>query len=445
MNPKRERSQDDEPASDIFPFDELPKDVQDLIAKTSPSTLISMARLNRMFAALVKNDYVWRLFFERDFPQEWLFCRGQLPYFVLRSRPDILEQDASPWKRFYLHTELDYRMFAKFFADMYGVRLKLDDFAPIDFKTASMQTIRQWVQRVPLGKHFKVFSYKSALAWKAVSLLATVFAAPDYNFDRVDSETLPFAQYALARHSGRDWLIRYLFCCNPGDLNTGDYETDHNYGPHEWEVSVELSRDPNLRARWEAWKEGRLVSTEVDRLFSEGDRNRLAQEPGVGEHVLLCWDLLSASYHIPCLFSLPTLTNLRGEVWRGMRSKVQMIRNSAQVEEETAGLILPDDVDAIILACKPFSKVARRLLGDSYFVESDYNDIDQLFAKYLKAPRNSENVIIHIDAACIQCGSEAGTLQQCGGTCESAIYCSVDCQAKHWVAGHHKECQKKKQ
>lgn len=77
------------------------------------------------------------------------------------------------------------------------------------------------------------------------------------------------------------------------------------------------------------------------------------------------------------------------------------------------------------------------LLDNAYF------DVPEI-RRYRPKRRALGKYIQHI--ICSNCGYVPLFPQQCGGTCSNkkAIYCGTECQLKHWMAGHQKECGKKK-
>ncbi len=114
----------------LYGFDFLPKGLQALIAKMDAGGLLSLAQANRMFADIARNDQVWKDLFQRDFPHDWKYCQGELPFFVITEdhplwQPGFInENDKSGWKRFYLNTRQLYADIGSFslknFSDVYN-------------------------------------------------------------------------------------------------------------------------------------------------------------------------------------------------------------------------------------------------------------------------------------------------------------------------------------
>jgi MYND finger len=99
-------------------FSFLPEDVQRLIAQVDVPTLMSLAPTNKMFAELASSNHIWQYFFERDFPEDYGYRNGQIPFYVtdandISIRGVDYNRDSAivipqAWKREYLRTRLYY-------------------------------------------------------------------------------------------------------------------------------------------------------------------------------------------------------------------------------------------------------------------------------------------------------------------------------------------------
>lgn len=463
-------------------FNEMPKEWRILIAQVSVGTLMTLGPTSRLFADLARNDNVWQEFFKRDFPSEWEFCTGQLPFFVLT--PDhVLSTESTEgpaWKRYYLHTELQYRDFAVIFIHRYWKSMKQRGGVPgLNIEWANMREIYNWVHRVPLRMSFEEFDYRAALAWHVVDLLY-VLLAEEGNLPFAEAPVVTLVQYALGDPS-REWLLPYVLYSNPGNtMNDGlsEQTADDQYGPTVdalYERLVGDNDDFTLSDGWNNWAQKQPpASMMTNRLFSEDDRNKFkilledSTLPGLQGlrrktlrrkkwTILRCWDILSASYNIPCIYSLPFI----GRHFSSWLSAAGMIRYTGTtfrgiytLLDQGGSLILPPNHprlfdttgthETFIQFCMPFSMIDKHMRGAEDF--SSYNHYDELlhlFRIYAHLPRNDRGAIIHLDT-CIQCGQKPVVPQQCGGTCgqKEAIYCGVECQIQHWIHGHWKECSK---
>jgi len=88
----------------------LPKDVIDVIAKADVRTLLTLGMSgNRYFYKMVSDPVVWQYLFQRDFPGEYAYFKGEIPPFAhsdlfLRANVDYVNPGTfdNDWKRFYL-------------------------------------------------------------------------------------------------------------------------------------------------------------------------------------------------------------------------------------------------------------------------------------------------------------------------------------------------------
>lgn len=472
-------------------FNEMPIEWRKVIAEVSVGTLMKLAQTSRMFAEWARNDTVWQRFFERDFPSEWTFCKGQLPFFVLNPDHILFTEhlerrqfnsttEGPAWKRYYLHTEVQYRDFAVIFINRYRQSMKQRGGVPgLSIEWANMREIYNWVHRVPLRMRFEDFDYRAALAWHVVDLLYVLLAA-EGNLPFAEAPVLTLVQYALGDPS-REWLLPYVLYANPGTtLNNGLSEeaADNQYGPTIdalYEGLVGDNDDFTLSDQWYGWAQKQPpASMATVKLFSEEDREKikvLLKQPtmpglqGLRRKVLerkkwtvlRCWDILSASYNIPCIYSLPFI----GKQFSSWLSAAAMIRHPGSIFNVIStlisyggSLILPPvhptlfDMDKhheiFIQVSMPFSVIDKHMQGAEEF--SSYNHYDEmlhLFRIYSYLPRNDSGAIIHLEN-CIQCGKQPANPQHCGGTCQQkAIYCGKECQMQHWISGHQNECHKR--
>jgi hypothetical protein len=84
-------------------FETLPRDLQTIIASINAGTLMNLARTSLLFADIGNQEWVWKQMFQRDFPKEFVFCRGRAFFFNIRGSRDKLN-----WKGFYLNVAKEY-------------------------------------------------------------------------------------------------------------------------------------------------------------------------------------------------------------------------------------------------------------------------------------------------------------------------------------------------
>lgn len=520
----------------LHPLGLMPQDWQKVIAKTTPGILMILARTSKMFADIANLESVWKDFFRRDFPKEWNFCKGRLPFFVLDKRhifyieggKSVPRKDENPWKRFYLNTAFQYREFARFFIQ-WGKKMfkSRGDVPALNLEWAKMRDIYEWIERVPLKMRFTYHDFKAVLAWKFVKLLTVAIIPPRIDLSTNQQIALEYLRYAI-RLPTRHWLLPYLAYCNPWGLSSYYYSSEYedenfndgneNYGPTVFEIWFQMSNeeregfhddDYEIADQWDTWfrnpNRPHFASSDGVTLFSLDDKNRLlsllnpivsvdsipgfeglsdeeAQEKRY--HITRCWEMLQSCFYQPCLYSLPTITlgaakwesyiedtamilpHDLEEPWFDLREAVYgIVTDNHYASYQNNGVsklslpskwwwrwdnwIFPDVAIHLqfIHLCRPFSIFYQRVHGDNYTDALDYHRIIRLITSYRQNPRTKQDAegrkkIIYLET-CIQCGATPTFPQQCGGTCQRAIYCNVDCQMKHWISGHRNECQKK--
>lgn len=94
-------------------------DLIKLIVTNDVFVLLRLGQTNKFFRDFMRMDEVWQTIFKKDFPVDYAFCNGQLPFYVVteKNHPfyphmgsslQINPLDQSGWKRFYFHTRRNY-------------------------------------------------------------------------------------------------------------------------------------------------------------------------------------------------------------------------------------------------------------------------------------------------------------------------------------------------
>lgn len=251
----------------------LPKPLQEIIASTNVGVLMTLARLNRLFADLARQDFVWEYSFKRDFPREWKFCKGTLPFFVLEPShpfytPGIVKpEDASPWKRFYLNTARYYIILAKNFQYQYQNVLRNNDISSINVKLDKAQTIYRWVQKIILETHFNEHDYRVQFCWAWV-VFFVAFLYPRKTWNSKEEIALDYLIFAAKSDSRNILLTKYLSHSHPyyilspllNNVNRLDEQTE----------SPEIGPAPN-----KLWKKIKDSDQETNRLITFEDEDGL--------------------------------------------------------------------------------------------------------------------------------------------------------------------------
>lgn len=164
----------------------LPLEIQQVIASVSVGTLMTLARTSQLFAEIARNDDVWKHCYARDFPADYTYCRNKVPWFVLtpnhvlyRGPADIDARDLSPWKRFYLWTNVMYRNAVWAFAQRYRkhfwdfrvepINVELDPQYPPTTARELYRWAHKYMYGAPLVRFGQsLYDYRSRLAWAFV-------------------------------------------------------------------------------------------------------------------------------------------------------------------------------------------------------------------------------------------------------------------------------------
>ena len=142
-----------EAAKAAIQLSEMPLEMVYYIARMSAGALMNLAQTMPEIAELAQKDYVWKMLFERDFPNEFNFCGGYVPFYVVDADSPAFawvanraDAEGPPWNRFYLHVRQIYVEAAK------GLKLSSDknNFASI------YDAVRNWIDDV-LKNRYGIF------------------------------------------------------------------------------------------------------------------------------------------------------------------------------------------------------------------------------------------------------------------------------------------------
>lgn len=325
----------------------VPPGLQKQIAQATPGTLMKLARVNKFFYAVASDDEVWKMMFARDYPNDFAFCRGNLPFFVLTvDHPFyvpgcIYEFERMPWKRFYLTLETIYRRLANIFFVQHkdhvvyrrhGYQavskkpIRVTPIPPIDTERAGARDIYHWYLtygiRAMVRTDEEPVDRLASLVW----LFICAFVALTHNgtIDSRNECVRLFWQYARERK----WMWKYL-------VSMAGYEQYHHIdrqplqsiqGPNFGFWSLLVKEDAGGQDKdSQLFEEVSRLRVKRDMLFSADDRKDLQALLTTGlysnilfpsfEELLLeertvridgflkFWDLLAACTAMPCLLS----------------------------------------------------------------------------------------------------------------------------------------------
>lgn len=321
----------------------IPRDVHTyLMNHVTAGTLMRLARANNFFNGIASDDIVWKRMVARDYPNDFAFCRGNLPFFVLTvDHPFyvpgcIYEFERMPWKRFYLRLEDLYRKAAAQFYNRHKdhwvyLRASYEPVTSkpvqkrvipsIDTRKAGAREIYRWY--IKYGIEATIETYHEPIDRLAgfVWLFICAFVALTQNDRFIFREVCVDRFWTYAQE--RNWMWKYLRSM-AGAIRTGVPSGQLIYiqGPHFewWTAEHELTWGHNA-----LFDEVKQMHIERNMLFSADDRNslislleaaresnilfpsftgRLMEERSVRiEGFLKFWDLLAACTAMPCLLS----------------------------------------------------------------------------------------------------------------------------------------------
>lgn len=475
----------------------LPLPLQQIIATTDAGVLMTLAQMSPLFLDLTRQEWVWREMFRRDYPSDFEFCRGKVPFFVLSENHPFYNGQpihGNAWKRYYLHIANNYRRCVEDFSWIF--RVPPAGFHVLDLKTANAKQVYRWAHAMLFNKHIEnFFDRRAFIAWHFVCLFVAI-TNPNGIYQNQSQIALDYWNYA----KNRSWMWKYLAFCNPDPANRVKRKLQIlQAGPslfsyydgftppisdRSFQSFVELIPDgENNAQKW----------NEMD-FFSSSDRGhfqsfltaqRMSANFAAFENVadetrqdivtqaMVCWDILRDCYRIPCISSFHMSVRF-GAFSLG----VYMTRESSFVSQKVDGFL--DELGAALLdldfhlnrrdnsifptrdlndrfdmLCNPFKRFSlpfrSMMYGDVYHllwpgIEWSVRGLFGICLDYPRVDSLPNAGKIRYLQSCIQCGVQPAVPQQCGGTCSNkkAIYCGTECQLKHWMAGHQKECRKKK-
>jgi len=515
MDRKKRSSRDEETAEllkhdprgniqlEVFEFERLPKDVQKYIAYMTPGILMLLAqskpsittekgkKIPSIFVLASRDDEVWKRFFQRDFLKDWEFCRGKLPFYVLDtthplySKNQISPQDASPWKRFYLHTARLYRLAVKMFVKYYQQSLVDADVPILAYDDATAQEIYGWFDKWIAKAHRPSWDNRatlvSAFIIHLMSIVRPLHVGP--------LAALPeFVQ--ITNNDTDKWLWLYLQHMHPAFYEFNSVVKNSYYLASAKDIHEQIE-DGQTKQDWNRynttylnWRQDRQTF-----LFSLDDRTNLENfleqhnvEQDKKDLCLTYWDLLTDCYTLPCISSVainffeyknqniassippgdwnyaykdyliyhtdPSFFYMRreSEILRQYVQKWKVIHN--RPGDVNISFKQPTWNNSIFLVRgtqSAFNQKALIRVG-KWGEWAAYQNERRMFVAYLSAPREAKkggNRILLVDEpVCIACGVQTMQLFKCGGKCNDprVIYCGKQCQLADWLAGHKNGC-----
>lgn len=411
----------------------FPREIRKMIVYMNAGTLMSMARAHRLWRDLARNENVWRAMYERDFPHDWAFCGGELPFFVLEPTHPLWDtrmvapEDATAWKRFYLQTASRYHR-----ANKERPRKTLNGIY--------RWRHNQWRRGDTRPKRERV----AELCWLFVCVVMDQISQ-EILTSPIQEVALGFWRFARSDPS-RQWLIPYLAHSDPdgideewlqwyrkGSINGIERPYNPSFGPNTWHIYDPwplMGENPkpyyDYLAAHPPWQD------RLD-LFDDGLMNRLKDIVVQREHREMI-ELLKACYLQPCALNIEIDPKFSKMIVHPLVVRREVMENDRRAA-------VTNITPRLRLRCSPFAAIHNVRIDATDVLSSQ---LFFLFDQFASLPRNWAGVIRFI--ACRVCGSQEA-LQQCGGQCndQQAIYCGRTCQTRDWYAGGHRhECGIKK-
>lgn len=452
---------------------DLPEEIQALIASMTVGVLMNLGRVSKMFADLARQDWLWRRCFKRDYPKEYVFCKGELPfYLVAQTHPFwydgfVKPEDEPSWKRFYLHVANEYRKYVGNFVNVLS-DIERDHRLGVDVRYATSREIYNFCHRTILGNQLHWFDWRCKFAWYAVCTIVWYLLYPSryLNSDRLVCWSFWHIARVIPEYQ---WLLPYI---THSGLNTPQNRGYNDAGPSPDTIFMLFESSnfegahlvaENFRDYVEEnppWIQPTLFSTqdrinlirlvETQRKNPDFRRQRNLETDDLFERqskeFVTIWDMLSYGFHNPCLFSLGQHVPQSYMIYQSkeLQTIIEERRLMAETNRELSVRYLGFARQELEYLCKPLLTV-RDTTYVSIFRGKGHGRLTSLFVKYKKLPRTIMGAIKYIQSACISCGTIPKEPKMCGGMCnnKSIVFCGTKCQTIHWKQGHYKECGKK--
>jgi hypothetical protein len=443
----------------LYGFDFLPTDLQALIAKMDAGGLLSLAQANRMFADIARNDQVWKDLFQRDFPHDWKYCQGELPFFVITEdhplwQPGLINEfDKSGWKRFYLHTRA-----------MYYRKVEDDKLQKLPFSTWYKKYQKKRDTKLDIAHLCHLFV--CVMSWLYKGRGAFRFEANTPNDSRmifwqnihVNEWLRPYVLCSLI-HDDRDYFETDLFSEYTGISEIPffrEYRKKFDIKQSQWLEALDIKLFSN------ADKESLIfyLKSKVERpgIFHGFDGLEQEEKIKIVVFVSGVWDMLSDAYNnIKSIYTDPTAFMLY--YFSGI--PFSMITHSVRLKEYVKFKMEENPFESIkfnfqkkrIFTLPRLDKELSEITNPLTFFTNKTNteELLNMFQGYFSAPRNikqkyhpetdtytyERTSLFFIESRlCMQCNSDLVT-GACG-RCGKAFYCSKGCQKAHWHSGEHK-------
>lgn len=442
----------------LYGFFFLPPEIQKIIAQVNAATLLKLGQVDKFFADLARRDQIWKDLFQKDFPHDWKYCQGELPFFVLTEdhplwQPRFVKDfDSSGWKRFYLHTRW-----------MYFEKVNDGRSETLAFSTWYKKYQKKRDTQLDIANLCHLFV--CTMAWLFKGRGEFRFEANTPN----DSRMIFWQNIHV-----NEWLRPYVLCSLIHD-NRDYYENDlydQYTGLSETPFFREYKKKFNVKKeQWEdAWKQKLFSRSDKENLksylyaklerpgiFRGFDNLEVDEQYNIVAGVFNVWDMLSKTYeNIKSIYTDPA-----GFMYYLKTLPFSMITDTAYIKEDIKETILENPFESVKFSIKKkrifslprLDKELCELTNPLTFFTNklEIAQLLYLFRLFSSAPREDiaefdeeinetfyrKGKLLFIESyLCMQCNSATAT-HACG-RCLGAKYCGRDCQKKHWQSGEHK-------
>ena len=400
----------------------LGKDLQKVIAGMEPGLLMTLAMKSRMFADLSASEFVWRNMFERHFPVDFAYCRGELPLFILHEkhpfRDILLIYENRPiihsgpgWKRFYLHVRERYVIAS-------GILIRtLPPFPPFsDIFRLAMSNLHQFIDL--WGGHHGVISF---------GFYATFMRATRPRLLNGQDNLRHFVKIT----NDLDWFKKYYRGDNERTAINGDPNTLFTEEDEKRFITFMQTRPDN-------WKGFRQVK-----------RNRQA----FIQDMINVFKIHRRKYHHVCILSAENRFldhknfNFTKNATRIVMSDMMTTNIKGYLSDNPTQRLdmahLPAEL-TYILFINPAFHTLETFQYDEVILdfELDFLRAIQTFTTHPRQFAGRGNKIFLIQSECTNCGITAPEMGACS-LCKTQVYCGKACQQEDW-SNHKKTCKQTK-
>lgn len=396
-------------------FERVQQDVIRMIAATDVFALLKLARTNRYFTKLMREERTWQALFQKTFPVDFAFCNGQLPLYVVteENHPfsnffQVYPYDRPGWKRFYLKTRDNYHR----------------TYSEVNRNRERPLFERQYEEVMEmLNGEFGT----AQIVWRFLWMFKTLIDGKHEISTSVQAYSTVLQNLAELRREHR-WIEPYLAAMptqgNDSILMIDKFLIIHQGRTHQ--------RIPLMTEN--VYRRDPLFTAQHRKLFEQLCTERIPTYTETIYDFMRTYDVLARTYSTRCVTSM----NYYG-YHAGPLSGPYMAMNAKQLKETITtfkGLNPSMGFITVFNICKlyldPLQSIVPNVQNEVIYELLSFR---VFFEDYLRAPRviqTGGGGALRIMKTCISCGLETRALYCCG-TCKdtSQAYCGDQCATGH--------------